>query len=255
MKIKMLALDLDRTLLREDKTVSEYTLKVLDECKKMGIIIAIASARPRRAARVIAKLIDCDKIVCLNGALVTIDEKVIATNKIDTNIAHDLILKIIKRYPNSKVSAEIDDFIHVNFDLIESLTDSNNVKRTDFTSKFDDVDKIIFAVENADEINEIKAMLPDGLYTSIANGFLLQIMSNEATKINGVKALAKYYNININEIAAFGDDHDDVGMLKECGYGVAVANAREEVIKVADYITESSENDGVAKWIEKNILN
>lgn len=255
MKVKMLALDLDRTLLREDKSVSEYTMKVLEECKKMEIIIAIASARPRRAARVIARLIDCDKIICLNGAMITINEKVIATNKINAKIAHDLILKIIERFPDSKVSAEIDDFIHANFDLNESLTDSNNVKKTDFTGKLDDVDKIIFAVEDAEEINEIKAMLPDGLYTSIANGFLLQIMSNEATKINGVKALAKHYNININEIAAFGDDHDDVGMLKECGYGVAVANARDEVIKVADYITESSENDGVAKWIEKYILN
>lgn len=267
MKIKMLVLDLDRTLLREDKTVSDYTLKILDKCKKMGIIIAIASARPKRAAQVIAKLIDCDKIVCLNGAMITIGEKVIATNKIDGKIAHNLILKIIEKFPSSKVSAEINDFIHANFDLNEFFNDTSNVIKTDFNeilqksvetdfiNNFNDVDKIIFGVENADEINEIKTMLPEGVYTSIANGYLLQIMSDEATKINGVKALAQYYNISIDEIAAFGDDYDDIGMIRECGHGVAVANAIEDVIKVADYITESSNNDGVAKWIEKNILN
>lgn len=266
MKIKMLALDLDRTLLREDKTVSEYTLKILNECKKMGIIIAIASARPRRAAKVISKIIDCDNIVCLNGAMITADEKIIATNKIDEEVAYNLILKIVDRFPNSKVSAEIDDYIHANFDLNEFFSDTSNVIRTDFSEAFQSsveadlvnnlrgVDKIIFGVEDAYEINEIKAMLPNGLYTSIANGFLLQIMSENATKLRGVIALAKHYNISIDEVAAFGDDYDDIAMLKECGHGVAVANAIEDVIKAADYITESSNNDGVAKWIEKNIL-
>lgn len=267
MKIKMLALDLDRTLLREDKTVSEYTLRILNECKNRGIIIAIASARPRRAAKVIAKIIDCDKIVCLNGAMITIGDKVIATNKIDGKIAQNIILKIIERFPSSKVSAEINDYIHVNFDLNEFFNESSNVIKTDFNEVFEnsvetnfinnftDVDKIVFGVENADEINDIKAMLPEGVYTSIANGFLLQIMSEKATKINGVKALAQYYNISIDEIAAFGDDYDDIGMISECGHGIAVDNAIEDVINVADYITESSNNDGVAKWIEKYILN
>lgn len=266
MNIKMIALDLDRTLLRDDKSISEYTLKILDECKKRGIIIAIASARPRRAANVIANIIDCDKIVCLNGALVTIGDEIIATNKIDGKLAHELILKIIKRYPNSKVSAEINDYIHVNFDLNEVFTKASNIIRTDFSEVFKntietsfendiaDVDKIIFSVENEDEISEIQSMLPEGLYTSIANGYLLQILSERATKLNGVKALADYYNISIDEIAAFGDDFDDIGMIKECGYGVAVENAIEDVLKVAKYITKSNENDGVAKWIEKNIL-
>lgn len=266
MNIKMIALDLDRTLLRTDKTVSDYTLKILDECKKRGIIVAIASARPRRAARVISKIVNCDNVVCLNGAMITINEEIIGTNKIDSKIAHNLILKIIERFPSSKVSAEINDYIHANFDLNELFTDPSNVIRTDFKEVFDksietdfvgdfsDVDKIIFSVENEDEIDEIKSMLPEGLYTSIANGYLLQIMSDKATKLRGVETLAQHYNISISEVAAFGDDYDDIGMIKECGYGIAVANAIDDVLNLADYITESSNEDGVAKWIEKNIF-
>ena len=261
MKIKMIALDLDRTLLRQDKTISEYTLKILNECKSKGIIVAIATARPSRAAKLFSELICCNNVVCLNGAIVTVNEKIIAANKIDGKTAHNLILEIIDKFPDSKVSAEVNDYIHVNFDLPSDNVIRTNFKdvfkntiETDFVGGLGDVDKIIFAVENSDEINEIKSMLPEGLYTSIANGYLLQIMSTKATKLNGVKALAQHYNIDINEIAAFGDDYDDIVMIKECGYGVAVANAIDDVIKEAKYITESSDDDGVAKWIEQNIL-
>lgn len=254
MKIKMIVLDLDRTLLRQDKTVSDYTIKILNECKRIGIKLAIASARPRRAVKIFADLIGCDDVICLNGAMVTINEKVIETNKIDGKIAHDLILKIIERFPDSKVSAEINDCIHANFDLKEIFTDIENVIITNFIDILTDVDKIIFGVEDENEINEIKSLLPSGLYTSIANGYLLQIMSNEATKLNGVKTLAEYYNISLGEVAAFGDDYDDIGMVRECGYGVAVGNAIKAVIEAAGYITECSDKDGVAQWIEYNIL-
>jgi len=75
-----------------------------------------------------------------------------------------------------------------------------------------------------------------------------------ADKCNGVKALVDINGISLANIAAFGDDHNDVEMLRECGIGVAVANAIEEVKAVADYICDTNDNDGVAKWLEKRIL-
>ena len=254
MDIKMIVLDLDRTLLRSDKTISDYTIKVLNECKRLGIKLVIASARPKRAVNVFANQIGCTDIVCLNGAMVTINEKVIDSNKIDKKLAKDVIRKILERFPTSKLSAEINDYIYANFDLKEIFTNVENVITTDFKDILHDVDKIIFGVENNAEINEIISLLPDGLYTSIANGYLLQIMSKEATKLNGLKTLAEYYNITLDEVASFGDDYDDVSMIKHCGYGVAVANAIKDVIEAANYITETSDDDGVAKWIEYNIF-
>ena len=254
MNIKMIVLDLDRTLLRSDKTISDYTIKILNECKRIGIKIVIASARPRRAVKFFEKQIGCEDIICLNGAMVTINDKVIETHKIDKKLAHEVILKIMKKFPESKLSAEINDYIYANFDLNEIFTNMENVIITDFNDILDDVDKIIFGVENDSEINDIISLLPNNLYAKIANGYLLQIMSNEATKLNGVKTLAEYYNVSLNDIAAFGDDYDDIEMIKHCGYGVAVANAIEDVIAVSSFITESSDEDGVAKWIEYNVL-
>jgi hydroxymethylpyrimidine pyrophosphatase-like HAD family hydrolase len=58
----------------------------------------------------------------------------------------------------------------------------------------------------------------------------------------------------MNDVAAFGDDFSDVEMLNECGIGIAVANAIVEAKTTADYICDTNDNDGVAKWIEEKIL-
>ncbi len=63
-----------------------------------------------------------------------------------------------------------------------------------------------------------------------------------------------YYDIGIDSVVAFGDDINDQEMVKNSGIGVAVANAIDEVKAVADYICDSNDNDGVAKWLEKNVL-
>lgn len=83
---------------------------------------------------------------------------------------------------------------------------------------------------------------------------LIMIMHREAVKANAVRLLAERYGYNMNQIVSFGDDYNDVDMLKQCGTGVAVSNAIDEAKSAADYICESNDDDGVAKWIEANIL-
>ena len=80
------------------------------------------------------------------------------------------------------------------------------------------------------------------------------IMRKEATKSNGINYLAKLYGIDIKDVIAFGDDYNDVDMLKFCGIGVCVKNAVNDAKEVADEVCETNENDGVAKWIVKNVL-
>lgn len=254
MDIKMIVMDLDRTMLRTDKSISEYTRNILSKCKRNGIKLVIASARAKRSVINIANDIGCDDIICLNGAMIIINDKVFDKKPINKDIAQEFIVKLKDMFPKSKLSAEIDDFIYANFDLNEMIPNVANFIMTDFNNIPNDVDKIIIGLENKKDIEKINSILPKDLYGKIAVENLLQIMSCEATKLNGIKLLAEYYNIGLNEIAAFGDDNDDIEMIKHCGCGVAVANAIKEVLSVANYITESNEYDGVAKWIEYNLL-
>lgn len=72
--------------------------------------------------------------------------------------------------------------------------------------------------------------------------------------MQAIRELAKILNISLDEIVAFGDDKNDMEMLKMCGIGVAVDNAISEVKDIADSVTLSNDEDGVAEWLAKNVL-
>ena len=72
--------------------------------------------------------------------------------------------------------------------------------------------------------------------------------------MEGIRHAAEYLNIDISQVAAFGDDYGDLDMIAGCGHGVAMGNAAEDVKAAAKYICDTNENDGVAKWLEQNVL-
>ena len=82
----------------------------------------------------------------------------------------------------------------------------------------------------------------------------MQIMNTTATKWNGIKTMLDICNCSPDETVYFGDDQDDIEPIKRCGQGVAVSNGIEEVKAAADYVTDSNDADGVAKFIEHQIL-
>ena len=115
--------------------------------------------------------------------------------------------------------------------------------------------KILVHLDSEETLPFVQKQLTDDLYYTIAHGYLLQIMSMSATKWNGIKAMLDICNCSPNDTIYFGDDQDDVEPIKLCGCGVAVSNGVDEVKAVADHITESNDEDGVAKLIEYHILN
>ena len=79
-------------------------------------------------------------------------------------------------------------------------------------------------------------------------------LSKEAGKFSGIKKLAEYLGIPLSQVAAFGDDRNDMEMVQKCGLGVAMANAIPELLAVADQKTCSNDEDGVARFIADYIL-
>jgi len=102
--------------------------------------------------------------------------------------------------------------------------------------------------------DQVKSILTDDVYYTVANGNLVQIMSKNATKWKGISAMLEALNISKAETVYFGDDHDDIEPIQMCGTGVAVSNAIEAVISEADYVAGSNDEDGVAHFIEENVL-
>lgn len=248
--MKAIITDLDRTLLRTDKSVSEYTCAVLKKCHDRGILLMAATARPERAVLNYQKLIGFDAVTTLNGARIILAGGVME-NAIAPHSAED-ILKKVTAIPNVTLSMETGDGIYANV----SIPEWNAIVFEGFPAL--PTESIIYKILLSSEENTIqpevqKALTPD-TYMTVAEGKLIQIMSTASTKWNGIKAMLKAVGIDKSEAVYFGDDNDDIEPIKNCGMGVAVSNAIREVLDIADFVTESNDMDGVARYIEKNLL-
>lgn len=253
MAIKMIVTDLDRTLLRTDKTISEYTFRILNQCRKRGIKVVFATARPKRALAFLSS-VATDALIVHNGAVIYVNDKLLCQYGIDRAAKNQILQAINRDFPNTNLSVEIEDVLYANFD-VSVYWGTIQAIRTDFTNLPDKAaDKIIIGLSSPDDLERYAKYLTDDLYIEMNEGKLGLIMHKNATKSLAVKLVANHFNIDLSEIAAFGDDYNDIGMLQECGIGVAVANALAEAKAAADYICDSNDSDGVARWIQENIL-
>ena len=254
MRVKMIATDLDGTLLRDDKTVSEYTASVFRRCSETGIKIVFATARPLRTVKIMNIDIKRDAVIYHNGAVIEIDGTVCFRRGIPHETAKMLLLRAADEFKDMKISVEIDDSLYSNFDVanvwpgeFSVLSDFKDLPKTP-------ADKIIFGTAEGRLIEKIKKMLPDGLHTIVSENRLLMVMNDEACKSKAVVKIAEHYGVSLEETVAFGDDSNDINMLKYCANGVAVENAIDEAKAAAKFICGSNEDDGVAKWIEERVL-
>jgi 5-amino-6-(5-phospho-D-ribitylamino)uracil phosphatase len=255
MPIEMIASDLDRTLLRTDNTISNYTADILRNCRQKGIKIVFATARPKRAVHRLLNILNqvqVDAIAFHNGAIVTAGETVLFSCGIAPQIVRNLACQLSTMC--TTVSVEINDALYANFDA-SSCWPGVETNFSDFLNLPNyPAEKIIVGVLSMGDIERIASDLPDDLYIEMNDRKLGLIMNRAATKWNAIQALSAHFNVPTANIAAFGDDYNDVEMLKNCGTGVAVTNALDEAKMAADYVCESNDNDGVAKWLEKNVL-
>lgn len=251
---KMIVTDLDGTLLRTDKTISDYTASVFGRCRDKGIKIVFATARPVRAViKWLSINIKSDACIYHNGAVIKIGDKLFQ----ETGIEYDVLSKLLessKQFIDMKIAVEINDALYANFDA-STLWPGIEYNMTDFCNlpKLS-ADKTLFITADKMEINKIEQLLGGDLYWEISESEVLMIMNKNARKRNAVIALATEFGVSLAEVAAFGDDYNDIEMLRECGAGVAVANAIDEAKAAADYICDANDNDGVAKWLERNVL-
>lgn len=250
MNVKTIIVDLDSTLLHTDKTISPYTSEVFKRCKQKGIALMVATARPLRTMQQYCEIIDFDAMVVSNGA------RVICGNRrteygICTESAEKL-LRALKRHPDLRITLETGDCAYSNV----PIEDYETVICEDLVgvAKAEGVLKILVHLDSEETLALVKRELTEDLYHSIAGGYLMQIMSKSATKWNGIKAMLDICNLSAAETAYFGDDYDDIEPIKMCGTGIVVSNAIDEAKAAADYIAESNDADGVARFIEQMIL-
>ncbi|HTB51134.1 MAG TPA: Cof-type HAD-IIB family hydrolase [Ferruginibacter sp.] len=258
---KAVFIDMDGTLLQKDHTISDTNKQVIKKLLDKGILIIPISARPLHGILPISKQLFPDNIpvVSLNGSYIFLNNEIIYQSAVPLedviNVQKEIAPYDVSAMYYSQMNwyAEADDQ-HIQKEQkitdvkikIQPFSDTVNEWKT----KNGGPNKILIA-GNADLINGIEKRLidqhGDKLNMSKSKTTYLEVMSLNSSKTKAIEFLLDRYGIKQNEIIAIGDNFNDKQMIEFAGVGVAMGNAPDEIKNVADYVTDTNNNDGVAK--------
>lgn len=276
MKIKLIALDLDGTLLDSNGVISNKTCDAIKKAIKRGIEIVPATGRNIGLICEEIKAIDGIRYAITSNGAAVIDireERVIFSNFINLDILKRII-DLIKNYPivielyadgHAYVDRDVFDnpekynlnenqihlmsYNHILidnfFNLIDESKDTNWIKcveKINIPFLNEDIKKKVLK-NLSDEVNEIKI-------TSSGKDNL-EINISSANKGNGLEKLVNILGIRLEEVAAIGDNNNDIEMIEKSGFGIAMGNAIDEMKNKAGYVTVDNDKDGAAEAIIK----
>ncbi len=252
MEIKLILCDLDGTLLRSDKTISDKSARVLEQCRSNGIIIGFSTSRGRANIIPFEAKINPDIIICNGGASMVCWGKLIYTKTFTLEETRRMLAAAYKVCgDNAEITLDTLDSIYWNRKNDKSTDYDWNSDYDDFRDFKEPAMKICVQTDDKDTAQKIAASVPGCDMLPFSDIPWYKFSAANATKEAAISFLCEYLKITPQNVIAFGDDHNDIGMLKMCGTGVAMGNAIAEVKAVADALTITNDEDGVARFLEK----
>jgi Cof subfamily protein (haloacid dehalogenase superfamily) len=266
MKIHMVAIDLDGTLLNSDKEITQTTATILRAAREQaGVKIVLATARPPRSVMPFYNLLDLDTpMINYNGALV-IDptcQHVLMHRPIPAKVSRGIIQLARRTYPEVLVSAEVmDHWFTDRFDPAYN-TETGRLFPPDTVAPVESwtdqsMTKLLFlgAPARLPEVAEaIHREFPHQVTIVQTEDYMLQVMHATVSKAQALRVVAAEMHVRRNQVMAIGDNANDVGMLQWAGVAVAMANAAPQALAVADHIADHHDADGAAHAIRQIIL-
>lgn len=272
-KIKMIGLDLDGTLLNEKKELLPYTKEVLRRALDKGVVVLTATGRPWMGIpEELRTFPGMRYALTSNGArILDIREGTVLIEQLLSRESAKKALEICGKYDtlqevyyDGQGYASADKMAHVekyhhNPNMWEYLR-TTRIPVQDIFRLVDEeereLDKVqaLFADMNERRLAWDELSRVDGLELVGSLGYNIEVNAAGVNKGTGLIELGKLLGIKREEIMACGDGDNDTVMLREVGFGVAMANAEDQVKAAADYITDSNDNEGAAKAIEKFVL-
>lgn len=268
MQYKLVAIDLDDTLLSDDLKISRQTIEAIQKSVKKGVTVTLATGRMYQSAVKFAKEIQLNvPIITYQGAYVknVMDGEILYQRSLSFDTSEDIITKLkekektVQIYLNDELYVEKENpYIknysqvsrvkyHIVEDLIEAIKKSNILPLK------------ILTIDEPDEIQkmlrEFKQIYNEKIHITTSKPNFLEFSHREATKGQAITYLAGKLGITLEQIIAIGDSPNDLDMIEMAGLGVAMENAQPDIKAKADYITKTNNDHGVYEVLQKFILN
>lgn len=263
MTFRLIATDLDGTLLRRDGTLPERNVAALHAARDAGLDVVVVTGRPPRWVDAIADELKLDGVaICSNGALVydLVERRVVAEHLLAVDVAERLVAAVRAAVPGIGFACERAAGIVVEPDFDSPHEVSPDIRRASGAELLDAPIAKLLATHPDYEYADLLAAVTvaagsDVVVTQSGSDGLVEISAAGITKAFAVEALCAERGISAAEVIAFGDMPNDVALLRWAGHGVAVATGHPDAIAAADEIAGSNDDSGVAAVLERILGN
>ena len=276
MDIKLIAIDLDGTLLHSDRTLSRENRQAIQKAKAAGVQVVLCTGRPLRSMHYLLEEIGLkdeeDMAITYNGGLIQKTKNGEIVNQITFNRTQCLDVYELGRSLNMPVNFIDLDYVYeppypVGAESVYMAASKNVPKEQ--ALKFVDVainelpdpftiNKIVMS-RPAEELDAIIPKIPMPYYEKYniykSQPFILEVLPKNVDKSYSMRLLGERLGLEKAQIMGIGDQENDLSLVQNSGFGVAMENAIDVVKESADYITKTNDANGVAHVIQKFVLN
>ncbi|HEY8910747.1 MAG TPA: Cof-type HAD-IIB family hydrolase [Desulfosporosinus sp.] len=266
MAIRLVAMDLDDTLLRDDWTISPRVLKAIQKAKEQGVKMTIATGRMSISARPYAEQLGLDvPVITYHGAMIqqALSGEILFRRVIPSALATEIVRYVsgqgiyVQVYLKDRVISEVLNEWSEEYERIASV----RIEKADLAALLaqepEGVEKILLMAKESD-LDQVAPVLRklygEKVHLTKSKPCFLEMTDCSVNKGVALAALAERLGIAQKDVMAIGDSFNDLEMIKYAGVGVAMGNARAEIKEHANIITASNEEDGVAEAIERYVL-
>lgn len=253
MEPKLILMDLDDTLLRTDRSISNKTLKILQQCRDLGLFLGFATARSETNSQAYIDAIKPDVIISSAGAMIRYQHEIIYSSMFSSSETEEMIRTAMSHLSSDyEITVDTKDTHYWNYKV--KPEGWGEIVHTDFKDFREEALKICIRIDDPGVASELSRKFPDAECIHFSRTPWYLFMKKNHSKALGVQKLIGHADFGVQNIIAFGDDYSDLEMLQLCGKGIAMGNAVEALKEIADEITDTNDNDGIAKWIQARIL-
>lgn len=252
---QIILFDLDGTLLTSENTISPVTINAIKNCKLKGYYIGIITARSKSKKNIyLLKGLPYDFIAFYNGAEIYAENNLIESNVLPYNQASLILRRLNTDFPGLSIDVHQEPWFFSNVSGNICHLESGNRRKCNINKLPKcNVQRIRLKSQSLISIPLQNYMTTESVFYHTIFGDAIIVHKN-ANKGRATQKASDFFDIPLTQIIAFGDDLIDIDMIKMAGTGVAMGNANSKLKHIANYITETNDNNGIAIWIRNHLI-